>query len=321
MERKEYDQTYQCIKREKEEEEDRLSLSLKESKRQLRNQKKNLKKEYREEKRDIRKQKKDAKQECKDKLVYLNETFFGKAHKNKNREKKRSPEERRTLRNRYKLPMYSRSEEIFNRVTHIVGSGRGVIRLILSIFFSLKFKPGDNIVLWSRITFSLTSIFLYTNSALYHGLYVNRGKSVFQVLDHCTIYVLIAGSYTPIVLLGLSTLTPWHYVYLGFVYALAILGVVLNATRMRKFAVKVISRIIYIALGWSIICFYPILVASLGLSSVWLLIGGGIAYTVGSILYGIGSKKKYWHSIFHIFCLVGTLLQFLSVLLYPVIGL
>ena len=102
---------------------------------------------------------------------------------------------------------------------------------------------------------------------------------------------------------------------------LAILGVVLNATRMRKFVVKVISRIIYIALGWSIICFYPILVASLGLSSVWLLIGGGIAYTVGSILYGIGSKKKYWHSIFHIFCLVGTLLQFLSVLLYPVIGL
>ena len=321
MERKEYEQTLQCIKREKEEGYDRLSLSLKESRRVLKNQKKNLKKEYKEEKKDICQQKREYKKDCNEKTLYLKETFFGKPHKNKSREKKRSNEERLNLRNRYKLPRYTRSEEIFNRVTHIVGAGRGVIRLILSIYFSLTCKPGNNVVLWSRIVFSLTSSFLYTNSSIYHGLYVNRGKAVFQVLDHCTIYILIAGSYTPIVLLGLASLSPYHYVYLGFVYALAILGVVLNATRRRKLPVKIISRIIYIALGWSIIFFYPILIKSLGFASTWLLIGGGIAYTFGSILYGIGAKRKYWHSIFHFFCLFGTLLQFLSVLLYPVIGL
>ena len=321
MDQKEYAESLSALQRQKEEEDERLSLSLRESKRQLKNAKKNLKEEFKQEKKDIKEERRTNKEDFLGKKEFLRGKFLGKHKKGKDREKERSTEELYNLRRKYKLPRYTRGEEIFNRVSHIVGAGMGLIRLVLSIIFSLKLRPGDNLILWSRITFSLTSVFLYANSAIYHGLYVNRGKTVFQVLDHCTIYVLIAGSYTPIVLIGLASLTPYHYVYLAFVYALAILGVVLNATRRRKKPVKVISRIIYIALGWSIICFYPRLVLSLGLSSVWLLIGGGIAYTVGSILYGIGSKKKYWHSIFHIFCLVGTLLQFLSVFLYPVIGL
>ena len=169
------------------------------------------------------------------------------------------------------------------------------------------------------IVFSLTMIALYTISAVYHGLYVNRGKRVLQVLDHCTIYLLIAGTYTPYVLLSLSSIAPYHYVFLGGIYLLSILGIVLNATMMRKMVVKVISMILYILIGWSVLPFYPLLVESLTLTGTWILIGGGISYTVGSILYGIGSKKKYFHSIFHLFVLLGSLLQYVSILIYGVI--
>ena len=201
----------------------------------------------------------------------------------------------------------------------MVGGGIGVISLIVSILCCCFFKQGNITALLSMIVFSLTMIALYTISAVYHGLYVNRGKRVLQVLDHCTIYLLIAGTYTPYVLLSLSSIAPYHYVFLGGIYLLSILGIVLNATMMRKMVVKVISMILYILIGWSILPFYPLLVESLTLTGTWILIGGGISYTVGSILYGIGSKKKYFHSIFHLFVLLGSLLQYVSILIYGVI--
>ena len=201
----------------------------------------------------------------------------------------------------------------------MVGGGIGVISLIVSILCCCFFKPGNVTALLSMIVFSLTMIALYTISAVYHGLYVNRGKRVLQVLDHCTIYLLIAGTYTPYVLLSLSSIAPYHYVFLGGIYLLSILGIVLNATMMRKMVVKVVSMILYILIGWSVLPFYPLLVESLTLTGTWILIGGGISYTVGSILYGIGSKKKYFHSIFHLFVLLGSLLQYVSILIYGVI--
>jgi hemolysin III len=145
---------------------------------------------------------------------------------------------------------------------------------------------------------------------------------VFQIIDHCTIYVLIAGTYVPVTLLGLASYQPYNYIILGVVVLLAILGVVLNATMMRKIVVKVISMILYIAVGWGIIFFYPWLIAGpMGMMGTWFLILGGITYTIGSILYGIGSKKRYWHSIFHMFVVLGTVFQFLSVFLFCICGL
>ncbi len=281
----------------------------------------NQKKEYKEKKRAFHESRKALKKENRGKRKYLKEEYrsldFEK--EKKVREKDLTEEEIKLLRSQEGLPFYLRSEEIFNMVSHIVGGGLGVVFFVIGIIFSCLKKPGDMASLFSMIVFGLTMIMLYTISAVYHGLHIGKGKKVLQIMDHCTIYFLIAGTYTPVVLLGLSALSPWHYVFLAVIYALSILGIVLNATMMKKMAVKVISMILYIAVGWGIIFFYPTLYVSMTLPGVWLLIGGGISYTVGSILYGIGSKRRYFHSVFHLFVNVGTLLQYLSVLLYLVI--
>ncbi len=281
------------------------------------------KKRYLEKKKNYKQSKKLIKQEYAAKKQFLKNDFSGNHEKEtKIKEKYLSKEEISELRKKQQLPFYLHSEEIFNMVTHIVGGGLSLIGLILGVVFSLLKKPGEFMPLLSMIIFGVTSITLYAISSIYHGLHINKGKRVFQVLDHCTIYLLIAGTYVPVTLLGLADFTPWNYVILAVVVLLAVLGVVLNATMMRKMPVKVISMILYIAIGWGIIFFYPFLVqGGMGFTGTWLLIGGGITYTVGSILYGIGSKKRYWHSIFHIFVIGGTLLQYLGVFLYCIAGL
>ncbi len=299
-------------------------IKIKDAERLLSKQKaeyKEKKKEYKEKKSAYHQAKKQLKKENKEKRRYLKKEYRSIDYEKeiKVREKDLTEEQIRILRDKQGLPFYLHSEEMFNMITHIVGGGFGAAFLLVGIICSCLFKPGNMTVLFSMVFFGLTMIALYSISAIYHGLPIGKGKRVLQVLDHCTIYILIAGTYTPVVLLGLAEITPWHYVFLAGVYVLSILGIVLNATMMRKMAVKIISMILYIAVGWGIIFFYPFLYRSLGTNGVWLLIGGGISYTVGSILYGIGSKRRYFHSVFHLFVNVGTLLQYLCVLLYAVI--
>ncbi len=282
---------------------------------------KEKKDEYKKYVRQYHDLKRIYKEEYKAKKTFLVNDFKG-THKEAVRVKEKylSDDEILLLRSKLKLPFYRRGEEIFNMVSHIVGAGYGVIYLILGIIFSCLYKTGDSLSLVSMILFSLTIITLYSISSIYHGLRINQGKRVFQVLDHCTIYLLIAGTYLPVCLLAITHI-PYNYIIFSSVLSLAVLGVVLNATMMRKMVVKVISMILYIAVGWGIIFFYPWLVEGcLGLIGTWLLIAGGLSYTIGSILYGIGSKKRYWHSIFHLFVLLGTLLQSLAILLYVIIG-
>ncbi len=281
------------------------------------------KEEYKKKKKAYKISKKICKQEYLAKRQFLRNDFSGNHEKEtKVKERYLSQEEISQLRKKQQLPFYLHSEEVFNMVTHIVGGGLSVVGLVLGILFSVLKKPGDVVSLLSMIIFGITSITLYAISSIYHGLHINKGKRVFQVLDHCTIYILIAGTYVPITLIGLAEHMPYNVILLGVVVLLAILGVVLNATMMRKMVVKVISMVLYIAIGWGIIFFYPWLVdGCLGIGGTWLLIAGGITYTVGSILYGIGSKKRYWHSIFHIFVIGGTIFQYLCVLLYGIIGL
>lgn len=284
---------------------------------------KSHKETYKQKKAEYKQAKKIYKQEYKAKKQFLKNDFAGNHEKvTKIKEKYLSPDEILALRKKQQLPFYLRSEEIFNMVTHIVGGGLGIIGLIISIICSLIYKPGDVVCLVSMIIFGITTITLYAISSIYHGLRINKAKAVFQVLDHCTIYILIAGTYLPVTLLGLNGHQPYNYAVLIVAIVLAITGVAINGTMMRKTVVKVISMILYIAIGWGIIFFYPWLITDpFGISGTWLLIGGGITYTVGSILYGIGSKRRYWHSIFHIFVIGGTLLQYLCVLLYGVINL
>ena len=159
-------------------------------------------------------------------------------------------------------------------------------------------------------------ILLYTMSSIYHGLNPKRtSKKVFQVLDHCTIYLLIAGSYTPFALCNIreyDTATGW--IIFGVIWAMAILGITLNAIDIKKY--KVFSMICYLVMGWCIIFKVNILPEILGIPGFILLLAGGITYSIGAILYGVGRKHKYIHSIFHLFILLGSILQFFCILFY-----
>ena len=212
------------------------------------------------------------------------------------------------------LPTYTKGEEIFNMTSHIVGGALGIVATVLCIVTAAIHKNVYGVV--SGAIYGFTMILLYTMSSIYHGLSPKRhSKKVFQVLDHCSIFLLIAGSYTPFALCtirGYDAFAGW--MIFGIIWAIAILGIVLNSIDIKKF--RVFSMICYLAMGWCIIVKANLLPQLLGAKGVILLVSGGIAYTVGAILYGFGKKHKYMHSIFHLFILLGSLLQFFCILLY-----
>ncbi len=214
------------------------------------------------------------------------------------------------------LPAYSRGEEIFNMVSHIIGGAIGVVVLVLCVIFAAIHSNGYGVV--SSSIYGTTIILLYTMSSIYHGLSPNlKAKKVFQIIDHCSIFLLIAGSYTPFCLCTLrenSTFLGWTI--FGIIWGLAIIGIVFNSIDLKKF--KIFSMICYLIMGWCIVFKIKVVINSIGIPGFILLLTGGIAYTIGAGLYGVGKKKKWMHSIFHIFCLIGTVLQALCVMLYVI---
>ncbi|MBQ8358526.1 MAG: hemolysin III family protein [Oscillospiraceae bacterium] len=211
------------------------------------------------------------------------------------------------------LPNYSRGEEIMNMVTHIVGGGLGVLILVACV---IKATLGGNIpgIIGSAI-YGGTMIALYCMSSVYHGLRPGTGKKVMQVIDHCTIYFLICGTYTPIMLSAFLPVYPMiGWCLLMAEWALAILAATLTAIDLKKY--NVFSMICYILMGWGIIFFLPQAIAVLTKPGFYLLLGGGIVYTVGAVLYGIGSKIRWMHSVFHIFVVLGSVLQFMAIYFY-----
>lgn len=212
------------------------------------------------------------------------------------------------------LPVYTRGEEIFNMTSHIVGGALGIVATVLCIIFAAV--HGNTYGVISGAIYGTTMIILYTMSSIYHGLSPNKkAKKVFQVLDHCSIFLLIAGSYTPYALCTLreyNTATGW--IIFGIIWAVAILGIILNSIDIKKY--KIFSMICYLVMGWCIIVKINVLPELLGMTGFILLVLGGIAYTIGAVIYGLGKKHKYAHSIFHLFILLASLLQFLCILLY-----
>lgn len=212
------------------------------------------------------------------------------------------------------LPVYTKGEEIFNMVSHIVGGAAGIVTIVLaSIIGGIHHNPYGII---SGIIFGVSMIFLYTMSSLYHGLSPKlKSKKVFQILDHCSIFLLIAGSYTPFALTAIREVDGVAgWAIFGVIWLLAILGIVLNSIDIKKF--KVFSMICYLLMGWCILVKGSLLPSILTMNGFILLVAGGIAYTIGAIIYGVGKKHKYFHSIFHLFILLGSFLQFMCILLY-----
>ena len=220
---------------------------------------------------------------------------------------------RRTKLKDRSLPVYTKGEEIFNMVSHIVGGAIGIAALVLCIVRSAVRHNGYGLA--GSIVFGVSMIVLYTMSSVYHGLREGTAKKVMQVLDHCTIYLLIAGTYTPILLSAMRPIDPVaSWVLLGVVWGLSAVAITLTAIDLKKYSV--FSMICYIGMGWCIVLKVPLLIQAVGWGGFWLILSGGLCYTVGAVLYGLGRAKRYMHRVFHLCVVAGSVLHLLAVLIF-----
>ena len=211
------------------------------------------------------------------------------------------------------MPDYTKGEEIFNMTSHIVGGAMGVAALLLCVIRAAM--KCDGYAVAGAIVYGLSMIVLYTMSSVYHGLRDGMAKRVLQVLDHCTIYLLIAGTYTPILLAAMRPLDPMaSWVLFAIVWSLAALAITLTAIDLRRY--RVFSMICYIGIGWAIVFKVRLLIEAVTMAGFWLILAGGLSYTVGAILYGAGKKRRYMHSVFHLFVVLGSILHLLAILIY-----
>lgn len=202
---------------------------------------------------------------------------------------------------------YTLGEEIFNSVSHGVGALLAIAGTVVLIVVSAIYSDPWGIV--SSAIYGATLIILYTMSTLYHALTNEKAKYVMRIMDHATIFLLIAGTYTPITLVSLRGILGW--VLFGFIWAAAILGIVLNSIDLERF--RKISVVCYVVMGWTIIVAIVPLIKSMSSLSLILLLAGGIMYSVGVIFYAI-KKIRYFHSIWHLFTVCGSVLHYFAIL-------
>lgn len=211
------------------------------------------------------------------------------------------------------LPTYTKGEEIFNMVSHIVGGAFAIFALVACVLISAFEGSAYGVV--SSSIYGGTMVLLYCMSSIYHGLKPGMAKKVLQVLDHCTIYLLIAGTYTPVLLCALRPVYPViAWVVFGIEWGCAALAVTLTAIDLKQY--RVFSMICYILMGWAIIFAIVPTLEVLGLAGFLYILAGGLFYTVGAIFYGLGKKRRYMHNAFHVFVIVGSVLQFIGIALY-----
>lgn len=212
-----------------------------------------------------------------------------------------------------KLPEYTRGEELFNMISHIAGGALAVTTLVLCVVKSVLAGRVAGIV--SSAVYGGCMLLMYCMSSIYHGLRPSLGKKVLQVLDHCAIYFMIAGTYTPILLCAIRPAYPaLAWAAFGVEWGLTALAVTLTAIDLKQY--RAFSMVCYIVMGWAVAAFLPETWAALTRPSFFLLLAGGISYTVGAILFGIGARRRYFHGAFHVFVLLGSLLHFLAIYLF-----
>lgn len=207
------------------------------------------------------------------------------------------------------MKRYTVGEEIFNSVTHGLGALLGVVGTVILIVLSAI--NGSSLAIGTSIVYGASLIVLYTMSTLYHAIASERAKAVLRVFDHTSIFLLIAGSYTPFCLIALQG-NPRGIFVAAVVWICAVLGIVLNAVSLKK--TEKFSMVLYVLMGWSVILVIKDVIAVLPTPAFWLLLLGGIAYTGGIAFYAM--KKKYMHSIWHLFVLAGSVLQYLCIAIY-----
>lgn len=219
-------------------------------------------------------------------------------------------EMKNTLKNQ-PIPTYSKGEELFNWISHIIGMAFGLVVLGLAIAASI-IGQFTLIQCISLIFYAITIIVLYGNSTIYHALPKDSTwKRLFRLIDHNTIYLLIAGTYAPICAFAFSTSNIGLIIFLVQIVGLLI-GTILNVCNLNGKITKVVTVILYVVMGWAIMFYWPAM-TMLPIASMILILLGGISYTAGVGFYAAGKKKKWMHSIFHLFVLIGTILQFIGI--------
>ncbi len=216
--------------------------------------------------------------------------------------------------------LYTLGEEISNSITHGIGSLLSIAALVIMVVIAALHKNTIGVVTSS--IFGASLIILYTMSTLYHAITNEKAKGVLKIFDHCTIYLLIAGSYTPFTLVALKAInTQKAWLIFSIVWAIAVIGTLCYTLFKNKF--KVLNIVSYLVIGWAIVLALPEIVeffkTTNSMPGLYLLIAGGIAYTLGIIFYVLQKRNlKYFHSIWHVFVLAGSICHFLSVALYVI---
>lgn len=230
------------------------------------------------------------------------------------------------------LPNYKLRHELWNSITHGLVALFGISALILMLLkINGIFVPNGSHIDVTDIPYAIVSVTIYASSiivcmsisCIYHALKKNNGKKVMRIIDHDMVFFLVAGTYTPYCLISLRTAPLWNisntnfsgWILFGIVYVLVALGITMNSINIHKYSA--LSMIIYLFAGWSIVLNCVELYKIIEFNGFILLLTGGISFSIGAILYGLGKKKSvWWHTVFHIFVAIGIILQFLSIYLY-----
>jgi len=206
---------------------------------------------------------------------------------------------------------YSFGEEVANAVTHGIGALLSIAALVIMVAFAVL--HGDAWLVTSVSIYGATLILLYTSSTLYHAIAVPAAKIVLQKIDHATIFLLIAGTYTPFLLVNLRG--PWGWALFGLVWGIALFGVILELGWTHKS--RKISLALYLGLGWIIIIAIGPMLEKVEPGGLLLLLLGGISYTLGVVFY-VWRTMTYHHAIWHLFVLLGSALHFFSIFFYVI---
>lgn len=207
--------------------------------------------------------------------------------------------------------VYTRKEELVNAITHGVGVLLSIAALVLLIIYAAKQDSAWYVV--SATIYGVSMLLLYSASTLVHSFPEGKVKDLFEIFDHSAIYIFIAGTYTPIMLLVVKGVLGWTL--LGTVWGIAVVGVVFKAFFVKRFLY--LSTILYIAMGWLIMIVWEPLTGTLPVSGIQLLITGGLLYTFGAIFY-VWRAFPFHHAVWHIFVLAGSVAHFFAVLLYVI---
>lgn len=207
--------------------------------------------------------------------------------------------------------LFSKKEEVAHAITHGIGALLSMVALVLLIVSSAL--NGSALVIVSTTVFGCTMLFMYVSSTIVHSLPVGKWKDIFLIIDHASIYVFIAGTYTPFVLIQINGGFGWTL--FGIVWGCAFMGIILKLFFVKKFVI--LSTFFYILMGWMIVIAWKPLTEALHTNGIILLVTGGIIYTLGSVFY-VWKRIPYHHVIWHVFVLAGSIFHFFAIFLYVI---